>query len=104
MSSRTSTHMRCSREKRKGATLQRVIDLSFALTLGIALLPVFALIGIAVSFAMGAPVLFTQRRAGLGGRPFRIIKFRSMTAARDSDGKLLPDAERITPLGRVLRR
>jgi lipopolysaccharide/colanic/teichoic acid biosynthesis glycosyltransferase len=104
MSSRPSTPMRHSREKRNWAALQRVIDLSTALTLGIALLPVFVLIGVAIRFIMGAPVLFTQRRAGLGGKPFRIIKFRSMTDARDSDGKLLPDAERITRLGRFLRR
>jgi lipopolysaccharide/colanic/teichoic acid biosynthesis glycosyltransferase len=96
--------MRRSREERKRAALQRVIDLSTALTLGIVLLPVFVLIGIAIRFTMGAPVFFKQRRAGLEGEPFRIVKFRSMTDARDSDGKLLPDAERTTRLGRFLRR
>src|SRR3546814_20680124 len=52
---------------------------------------------------LGRPVLFTQTRAGRNGRPFRLVKFRTMTDARDRDGRLLPDAERLTRLGRFLR-
>jgi len=48
-------------------------------------------------------VLFRQQRPGLGGRPFAIYKFRTMTDARDQQGQLLPDAERLTPFGRFLR-
>ena len=52
---------------------------------------------------LGTPVFFTQTRPGLRGRPFRMIKFRTMTDARDKTGNLLPDAERLTPFGRFLR-
>jgi lipopolysaccharide/colanic/teichoic acid biosynthesis glycosyltransferase len=53
---------------------------------------------------MGRPVLFRQRRPGLRGRPFLILKFRTMTPDRGTEGELLPDRERLTPLGRWLRR
>jgi len=52
---------------------------------------------------LGSPVFFTQQRPGLHGRPFKMIKFRTMTDARDADGNLLPDAERLPPFGRFLR-
>lgn len=68
------------------------------------LFPVFLGITLAVRRRMGPPALFSQLRAGLGGRPFRLYKFRSMTDARDGDGSLLPDADRLTPLGVFLRR
>lgn len=51
----------------------------------------------------GAGIFFVQERPGLRGRIFRIVKFRTMTDARDASGRLLPDAQRITPLGRLLR-
>lgn len=52
---------------------------------------------------MGAPVLFRQTRPGLRGKPFQMIKFRTMRDAIDTDGRPLPDAERLTDLGRFLR-
>lgn len=52
---------------------------------------------------LGSPVFFTQERPGLHGRPFRMVKFRTMTDARDVAGNLLPDAERLPPFGRFLR-
>lgn len=52
---------------------------------------------------LGHPVFFKQVRPGLHGRPFEMVKFRSMTDARGSDGQLLPDADRLTPFGRFLR-
>jgi len=52
---------------------------------------------------LGSPVFFCQMRPGLHGRPFRMIKFRTMTDARGSDGRLLPDADRLTAFGRFLR-
>jgi len=52
---------------------------------------------------LGPPILFTQRRLGVNGHEFYLLKFRSMTDARDASGRLLPDAERITPWGRFLR-
>ena len=63
-----------------------------------------ALIALAVRLRLGAPVLFRQVRPGLHAEPFTLIKFRTMTAARDVDGHLLPDDHRLTPLGRFLRR
>jgi lipopolysaccharide/colanic/teichoic acid biosynthesis glycosyltransferase len=65
--------------------------------------PVFLLLAIMVRVRLGSPILFTQVRPGLGGRPFRMMKFRTMTNARGADGQLLPDAERLTSFGRFLR-
>jgi lipopolysaccharide/colanic/teichoic acid biosynthesis glycosyltransferase len=66
--------------------------------------PVMALAALAVWATTGPPVLFRQRRAGLYGRPFRVLKFRTMTDERDAEGRLLPDEQRLTPVGRLLRR
>lgn len=52
---------------------------------------------------LGNPAFFRQRRPGLGGQPFNMIKFRTMTDARGASGELLPDADRLTPFGRFLR-
>ncbi len=52
---------------------------------------------------LGRPVLFTQVRPGLHGKPFKMVKFRTMTDARDANGGLLPDAQRLTSFGRFLR-
>lgn len=52
---------------------------------------------------LGSPVFFTQVRPGLNGKPFRMVKFRTMTDERGHDGELLPDAQRLTPFGRFLR-
>ena len=52
---------------------------------------------------LGSPVFFTQVRPGMHGKPFKMVKFRSMTSERGTDGELLPDAERLTPIGRFLR-
>lgn len=66
--------------------------------------PVILILALAVAATMGRPVLFRQDRAGLGGEPFEMLKFRSMREAYDASGQALPDAARITPLGRFLRR
>ena len=52
---------------------------------------------------LGSPVFFTQVRPGMHGKPFKMVKFRSMTSERGPDGALLPDADRLTPFGRFLR-
>jgi lipopolysaccharide/colanic/teichoic acid biosynthesis glycosyltransferase len=57
----------------------------------------------AVRLRLGSPVLFRQRRPGLHGRPFEMLKFRTMLDATDGAGNPLPDADRLTPLGRFLR-
>lgn len=69
----------------------------------LAVSPVLVVVYLAIRVRMGAPVFFTQERPGLGGRPFRVVKFRTMLGTRGPDGKLLPDSERLTRLGRFLR-
>ncbi|WP_350203516.1 sugar transferase [Algiphilus sp.] len=72
--------------------------------LGLVLLsPIIVLLALAIRIKLGSPVLFTQIRPGLHGQPFRMFKFRTMTDTRGPDGELLPDAERLTRLGRFLR-
>ncbi len=61
-----------------------------------------ALLAWQVRRKLGSPVLFTQVRPGLHGKPFRMIKFRTMTDTRDASGTLLPDAQRLTAFGRFL--
>jgi lipopolysaccharide/colanic/teichoic acid biosynthesis glycosyltransferase len=66
--------------------------------------PFVAILAIAIYFKMGSPVIFAQERVGKNNRIFTFYKFRTMTDQRDSDGKLLPDKERLTPLGEFLRQ
>jgi lipopolysaccharide/colanic/teichoic acid biosynthesis glycosyltransferase len=83
--------------------VKRLFDL-LAAALGLMLLAVpLSLLAWQVRRKLGSPVLFTQVRPGLHGKPFRMVKFRTMTDARDSSGALLPDAKRLTPFGRFLR-
>jgi lipopolysaccharide/colanic/teichoic acid biosynthesis glycosyltransferase len=70
----------------------------------VALSPVFVLAAVATWAALGRPILFRQRRGGLHGRPFALLKFRTMADARGADGAPLPDDERLTRFGRWLRR
>ncbi|MEB3415624.1 sugar transferase [Alteriqipengyuania sp. WL0013] len=83
--------------------MKRVLDLFLALLLLVLLTPVWLGAAVLVAILLGRPVLFRQERPGLCGRPFEMIKFRTMTDARDADGRLLPDAERLTDFGRFLR-
>ncbi len=82
---------------------KRLFDLVFALLALIILCPMLLLIAVLVRVFIGTPLLFKQQRSGYKGRPFFIHKFRTMTDRRAPDGKLLPDAERLTPFGRLLR-
>ena len=82
---------------------KRIFDL-VATTLGLLLIsPILLILAALVALFLGTPVIFRQERPGYKGRPFFIHKFRTMTDARDADGNLLPDAFRLTSLGRVLR-
>ena len=83
--------------------LKRLVDLVIAGPAMVLLAPVTMVVALTVRLRLGAPVMFHQDRAGLGGQPVRIPKFRSMTDGRDADGELLPDAERLTSFGRRLR-
>lgn len=84
--------------------MRRALDLLLALICSVILLPIIALVALVVAAGIGRPVLFTQMRSGRSSIPFRLVKFRTMTNARDARGELLPDAQRMTPVGRLLRR
>jgi lipopolysaccharide/colanic/teichoic acid biosynthesis glycosyltransferase len=83
---------------------KRAIDLAASVAGILALSPIFALVALSVRIGMGRPILFRQTRPGYRGRPFTVLKFRTLLQRFDSNGDPLPDAERLTPLGRFLRR
>ena len=83
---------------------KRVLDIVLA-TIGLVLLsPVALVVALAIRLVMGPPVIFRQVRPGLHGKPFVMYKFRTMLDLRDEHGNLLPDEQRLTRLGRFLRR
>jgi sugar transferase EpsL len=82
---------------------KRWFDLLLTVPGFVVISPLIGLIALLVRLQLGRPVLFKQVRPGLHGKPFTIYKFRTMTDARDQNGKLLPDALRLTKLGRFLR-
>ena len=84
--------------------VKRAFDIAVAGICLIVLAPLWLAIAIAVRLRLGGPVLFRQERLGLNGRPFTLLKFRTMTDARGPDGELLEDDERLTTLGSSLRR
>jgi len=73
------------------------------LAIGLVLAPPMAAIALIIAVSMGGPVIFRHRRAGYRRQPFTLYKFRTMSGARGPDGRLLPDAQRLTPIGRLLR-
>jgi sugar transferase EpsL len=83
---------------------KRVLDVGVAAGALVLLMPVGIALAVVVRVWLGAPVLFRQARPGRDGRLFSLVKFRSMTDARDVTGQLRPDADRLVPLGRFLRR
>jgi lipopolysaccharide/colanic/teichoic acid biosynthesis glycosyltransferase len=83
---------------------KRAFDLAAASLALIVLAPLLALTALAIALFLGRPVIFKQRRPGRHGRPFVLYKFRTMSVARGADGALLPDRDRLTRLGRLLRR
>ncbi len=83
---------------------KRFLDFWVALAALIGISPLLLAVAVWLHFAnKGAGVLFTQERPGKDGRIFRVFKFKTMTDERDADGKLLPDAERLTKVGRFVR-
>jgi sugar transferase EpsL len=84
--------------------LKRLLDILFSGILILPLLPIGIVLALLVRWKIGAPGLFFQDRPGLNGRLFRLYKFRTMRDATGRDGKPLPDAERMTPLGGWLRK
>jgi len=93
-----------NRFKRYNICCKRIFDLSLSV-LGIAILsPLLLIIAVFIRTRIGAPIIFKQVRPGLHGKPFVIYKFRTMTNTRDENGNLFSDEERLTSLGRFLRR
>lgn len=82
---------------------KRIFDLVLTIPGAVAIFPVILVTTLLVRLKIGYPVLFSQKRPGMGGKIFQIYKFRSMTNAKDRDGNLLPDGERLVPFGRFLR-
>src|SRR6202521_105005 len=83
--------------------MKRLFDFSVAIFALLILSPLLLLVALLVRLSLGAPILFRQDRPGFKGKLFTCIKFRTMTDARDERGELLPDAQRLTRLGRFLR-
>jgi sugar transferase EpsL len=83
--------------------IKRIIDVVFSIAVLLMLTPVLLITAIIVRAKLGSPVLFRQQRPGLSGRPFWLIKFRTMTGERDSAGNLLPDDKRLPAFGKFLR-
>mgnify|MGYP006163717083 CR=1 FL=1 len=83
--------------------MKRLFDLVAALSALLILCPVILVVALLIRIKLGAPVLFKQTRPGLDGKPFNMLKFRSMLDATDKDGNHLPDEMRLTRFGRILR-
>lgn len=99
-----STYSRLSpRRRRWPLVAKRCLDIAGSLAALVVLSPLIAIVALLIRVRLGRPVFFTQQRPGLEGRPFTIVKFRTMADVRDGDGHLLPDSDRMTRLGRLLR-
>jgi len=83
---------------------KRILDIVLSTVGLVALSPIALLVAVAIRIGMGSPVIFRQVRPGLHGKPFVMYKFRTMLDLRDEHGNLLPDEQRLTRLGRFLRR
>lgn len=83
--------------------MKRIFDIVLAFLGLLALFPIFAVLSIVIRVKLGGPVFFTQVRPGLAGKPFKMFKFRTMMEAVDKSGAPLPDNQRMTEFGRVLR-
>ena len=83
--------------------LKRAFDIAASTSALVVLSPVLAVTAYKVKKELGSPVLFRQTRPGLHGKPFEMIKFRTMKDATDKEGNALPDSERLTDFGKKLR-
>jgi lipopolysaccharide/colanic/teichoic acid biosynthesis glycosyltransferase len=83
--------------------LKRAFDIVFSACWLVGFAPLLLVVAILVRLKLGSPVLFIQERPGLRARPFRMVKFRTMTDERGPDGELLPDEQRLNPFGKFLR-
>jgi lipopolysaccharide/colanic/teichoic acid biosynthesis glycosyltransferase len=88
----------------KGNITKRLFDIIFSLTVIIFLSPIMLCIAILMRITMGKGIFFRQQRPGLKGKPFYMVKFRTMSNATDLKGNLLPDKDRLTSFGNLLRK
>jgi lipopolysaccharide/colanic/teichoic acid biosynthesis glycosyltransferase len=84
--------------------MKRILDIVISLIALLLLSPIFLIIGLLVRLKLGSPVLFKQIRPGKNGKPFKMLKFRSMVDKTDDDGELLSDEKRLTKFGLLLRK
>ncbi|CEG28640.1 sugar transferase [Bacillus sp. B-jedd] len=84
--------------------MKRLVDLVLSILGLILLFPLMLLTAVLIRIKLGSPILFKQERPGLNGEIFQLYKFRTMTDERDSQGRLLPDHERLTSFGKMVRR
>ena len=84
--------------------MKNILDFIISLLAIILLSPLLVILGLIIFFSFGSPVFFIQIRPGFLGKPFNFFKFRTMTNTKNSDGDLLPDKNRLTPLGSFLRK
>ena len=85
-------------------TIKRVIDFTLALIGLMVASPILLIVAILVKMKLGSPILFRQQRVGLDGKIFEMVKFRTMKDATDANGQPLPDEERLTKFGQLLRK
>ena len=83
--------------------VKRLLDIAISLCSLLILSPVIMIVAILVRIKLGSPVIFKQDRPGKDGKIFKLYKFRSMSDKKDKNGKLLPDKDRLTKFGRILR-
>lgn len=83
--------------------LKRTADIVLTLSALLISAPFLSLVALSIRIFMGKPVFFAQQRPGLNGKPFPLYKFRTMNVAHEDEGRLLRDADRLMPLGRLLR-
>ncbi len=86
------------------SVVKRCIDVVVAGVYLIVLSPALAVVAVVIWIQMGRPIFFKQIRPGYKGKPFEMVKFRTMSNKRDSQGNLLPDEQRLTSMGKVLRK
>ena len=84
--------------------VKRLLDIIISLVALVVLSPVFLIVAVLVRVKLGSPVIFHQKRPGYQEKIFQLCKFRTMTEAKDAEGNLLPDADRLTSFGNFLRK
>ena len=83
--------------------IKRILDCLIAMCALVILVPLFIIMPVLIYINLGSPVIFVQERPGKDEKIFKLYKFRSMSEKKDANGQLLPDAERLTKFGRILR-